>query len=51
MTIAREPLPPLNDYAQPSRWYDEVVDADGTIRPAAGGVRGVVEWLAGAFLP
>jgi uncharacterized circularly permuted ATP-grasp superfamily protein len=37
VTLADEPPPPLEHYAQPSGWYDEVVDADGTVRPAAGG--------------
>ena len=37
MTLAREPRPLLDDYPQQSGRYDEVVDADGTIRPAAGG--------------
>ena len=47
MTLAKEPLPPLDDYEQPSRWYDEAVDADGTIRPAA---RGAMRALAGRDL-
>ena len=37
MTLAREPRPLLDDYPRQSGRYDEVVDADGTIRPAAGG--------------
>ena len=37
MTLAKEPRPLLDDYPQQSGRYDEVVDADGTIRPAAGG--------------
>ena len=37
MTLAKEPLPLLDDYPQQSGWYDEAVDDDGTIRPARGG--------------
>jgi uncharacterized circularly permuted ATP-grasp superfamily protein len=37
MTLAKEPRSLLDDYPQQSGRYDEVVDADGTIRPAAGG--------------
>jgi uncharacterized circularly permuted ATP-grasp superfamily protein len=47
VTLAKEPLPPLDDYDQPSRWYDEAVDADGTIRPVA---RGAMRALAGRDL-
>jgi uncharacterized circularly permuted ATP-grasp superfamily protein len=47
VTLAKEPLPPLDDYAEPSPWYDEAVDADGTIRPAA---RGAMRALAGRDL-
>jgi uncharacterized circularly permuted ATP-grasp superfamily protein len=37
VTLAKEPVPPLSDYPQPSRWYDEAVDEDGSLRPAAEG--------------
>jgi uncharacterized circularly permuted ATP-grasp superfamily protein len=45
--LAEEPLPPLEDYPAPARWYDEAVEADGTVRPAA---RGALAALAGLDL-
>ena len=47
MTLAKEPRPLLDDYPQQSGRYDEVVDADGTIRPTAGGA---IRALAGRDL-
>jgi uncharacterized circularly permuted ATP-grasp superfamily protein len=44
VTLVKEPL---EDYPQPSRWYDEVVGADGAIRPEA---RGAMRALAGRDL-
>jgi uncharacterized circularly permuted ATP-grasp superfamily protein len=44
VTLAKEPLPPLEDYPRPSRWFDEAVDPDGTVRPAS---RGALAALAG----
>ena len=44
MTLANEPLPPLDQYPRPGRWYDEAVDDDGSVRPAA---RGAMRALAG----
>jgi uncharacterized circularly permuted ATP-grasp superfamily protein len=35
VTLAREPLPLLQDYPQPSGCFDEAVDEDGTVRPAS----------------
>ena len=37
MTLANEPLSPLENYPQPARGYDEAVDDDGSIRVAAEG--------------
>jgi len=47
MTLAKEPRPLLDDYPRQSGRYDEVVDADGTIRPTAGGA---IRALAGRDL-
>jgi uncharacterized circularly permuted ATP-grasp superfamily protein len=46
VTLAEE-LPPLEDYPRPSRWYDEAIDDDGAVRPAA---RGAMRALAGRDL-
>ena len=35
MTLAKEPLPLLQDYPQPPGCFDEAVDEDGTVRPAS----------------
>ena len=37
MTLTREPLPPLAGYAPPRGCYDEAVDEEGGVRPAAHG--------------
>jgi uncharacterized circularly permuted ATP-grasp superfamily protein len=37
VTLAEEPLPLLEDYPRPSRWYDEAVDQDGAVRAASQG--------------
>ena len=37
MTLAKEPLPPLTDYALQSGCYDEAVAEDGQLRPVAQG--------------
>ncbi len=44
MTLAEEPLNLLADYPRPSRWYDEAVDEDGSVRPVA---EGAMRALAG----
>jgi len=44
VTLAKEPLPPLQDYPRPSRWYDEAVGDDGAVRPAS---QGALRALAG----
>ena len=44
MTLAKEPLPLLEEYPRPSRSFDEAVDADGSVRPAS---RGALAALAG----
>src|SRR5215207_9223430 len=44
VTLAEEPLPLLEDYPRPSRWYDEAVDEDGAVRRAS---EGALRALAG----
>jgi uncharacterized circularly permuted ATP-grasp superfamily protein len=46
VTLAEGPYV-LEDYPPPSRWYDEAVDADGSVRPAA---RGAMRALDGRDL-
>jgi len=44
VTLAKEPLPLLEEYPRPSRSFDEAVDPDGSVRPAS---RGALAALAG----
>jgi uncharacterized circularly permuted ATP-grasp superfamily protein len=44
VTLAEEPLPPLEDYPRAPRWYDEAIDDDGAVRPVA---RGAMRALGG----
>ncbi len=44
MTLAKEPLPPLADYALQSGCFDEAVDEEGGLRPVA---QGALHALAG----